>query len=137
LEIILKENDVKKAVEYVKEIVKKTKEGKIPIKKMIIKKRLIKEIEDYVAIGPHVNVAKKLVKRGETVGAGSDILYVVQPGKGNIGARALPSDEAKIYDPEYYINHQIIPVVERILSAVGYEKEDVTNEQKQKSLGDF
>ena len=137
LEIILKENDVKKAIEYVKEIVKKTKEGKIPIKKMIIKKRLIKEIEDYVAIGPHVNVAKKLVKRGETVGAGSDILYVVQPGKGNIGARALPSDEAKIYDPEYYINHQIIPVVERILSAVGYEKEDVTNEQKQKSLGDF
>ena len=137
LRIILVENDVKKAVSYVKTIIEKTKNGKIPVEKMVIKKRLIKNIEEYVAIGPHVNVAKKLVKRGDVVGAGSDIFYVVQPGKGNIGNRALPSDEAKIYDPEYYINHQIIPVVERILSSVGYDKEDVTNEQKQKILGDF
>jgi DNA polymerase, archaea type len=137
LKIILTDDDVEKAVKYVKDVLKNVKEKKIPVEKMIIKKQLLKEVDEYASIGPHVNVAKKLIDRGEIVGAGSEIKYVVQPGKGSIGDRSLPFDEAKTYDVDYYTNHQIIPVVARIFSAVGYEKEDLLGEHKQKSLGDF
>ena len=34
------------------------------------------------------------------------------------------------YDPEYYINRQVIPAIERILNAVGISKEQVLGEQK-------
>jgi DNA polymerase Pol2 len=137
LKIILVKDDIDAAVKYVKDVVKDVKDNKIPVKKMIIKKQLLKEVDEYASIGPHVNVAKKMIEKGEIVGAGSEIRYVVQPGKGSIGDRSLPSDEAKIYDVDYYLTHQIIPVVERIFSAVGYEKEDLLGEHKQKSLGDF
>ncbi len=137
LKIILGENDVKKAVKYVREVIEKIQNGKMPIEKMGIKKRLTKDVGDYDNIGPHVHVAKKLIERGEKVGAGSEVVYVVQEGKGSIGERSLPFDEAKSYDAEYYINNQIIPVVERIFSTVGYEKDELTGSHKQKSLGDF
>tara|TARA_Y100000310_G_scaffold334089_1_gene412991 strand:+ start:5049 stop:7523 length:2475 start_codon:yes stop_codon:yes gene_type:complete len=137
LKIILIEENVDKAVTYIKDVVEKTKGGKIPVKKMIIKKKLKKEIGEYSAVGPHVSVAKKLKERGESVGAGSEIAYVVQEGKGNIGSRSVPADEAKKYDSEYYVKHQIIPVVDRILSSIGYQKEEIIEDQKQKSLGDF
>ncbi len=137
LRIVLVEDDVKKAVKYVKDVLDEVKDGKTPIEKLILKKRLTKNIGDYSAIGPHVNVAKQLIKRGDVIGAGSEIKYVVQEGKGNIGDRSVPDDEAKSYDPEYYIDNQIIPAVERIFLAVGYDKEDLTKLHKQKSLGDF
>ncbi|MBT4577286.1 hypothetical protein HOB91_03070, partial [Candidatus Woesearchaeota archaeon] len=137
LRIILVEDDVKKAVTYVKDILDDVKDGKIDLSKMVLKKRLTKNIEDYSAIGPHVNVAKRMVKRGDAVGAGSDIKYVVQGGTGNIGDKSVPADEAVSYDAEYYTDNQIIPAVERIFLAVGYDKEDLTKIHKQKSLGDF
>ena len=137
LKIILVEDDVKKAVDYVKNILDDVKDGKIDISKMVLKKRLTKDIEDYSAIGPHVNVAMRMVKRGDAVGAGSDIKYVVQGGKGNIGDKSVPADEAESYDAEYYTDNQIIPAVERIFLAVGYDKEDLTKIHKQKSLGDY
>ncbi len=137
LRIILEEGDVENAVKYVKKVLKDTNEGKVPVEKMILKKKLTKDLEDYSAIGPHVNVAIKLKERGDAVGAGSEIKYVVQEGTGKIGDRASPFDEAKSYDPEYYIQNQILPAVERIFLAVGYDKEDLTNIHKQKSLGDF
>jgi len=137
LRIILVEDDVKKAVTYVKDILDDVKDGKIDLSKMVLKKRLTKNIEDYSAIGPHVNVARRMVKRGDAVGAGSDIKYVVQGGTGNIGDKSVPADEAVSYDAEYYTDNQIIPAVERIFLAVGYDKEDLTKIHKQKSLGDF
>tara|TARA_Y100000310_G_scaffold345673_1_gene468101 strand:- start:6456 stop:8930 length:2475 start_codon:yes stop_codon:yes gene_type:complete len=137
LDIILIENDLKKAVNYVRGIINDTNNNKIPINKMVIKKQLTKEVDEYSAIGPHVNVAKKMIKKGEYVGAGSEIRYVVQDLKGSVGEGSVPADEAKKYDPEYYITKQIIPAVERIFYAVGYSKEDLIGLQKQKSLGDY
>ncbi|MDP3917372.1 MAG: DNA-directed DNA polymerase [Nanoarchaeota archaeon] len=137
LKIILVEDDVKKAVDYVRGVIIKINSKKIPIEKMIIKKKLTRDVEDYNSIGPHVRVAKILIKRGEIVGAGSEIEYVVQEGKGNIGERSLLASDAKSYDPEYYINNQVLPVVERIFSAVGYEKEDLKGEHKQRNLSEY
>jgi DNA polymerase, archaea type len=137
LRIILQDNDVKKAVKYVKDIVDDINDGKIPIKKMSITKRLTKNIDEYSSIGPHVHVAKKLIEKGENIGAGSNIAYIIQPGKGSIGEKAVAAQEAKSYDSEYYVDNQIIPVVERIFGAVGYNKQDLTEKHKQKNLGDF
>jgi DNA polymerase elongation subunit (family B) len=137
LKIILIEDDINKAVKYVKNLVKDIRSKKVSIDKMIIKKQLKKEIDEYSAIGPHVNVAKKLVARGEFVSAGSEVKYVVQEGKGSIGDRALPDDEAKDYDADYYINNQLIPVVDRIFYTVGFGKDELIKIHKQKSLGDY
>ncbi|MEK6840267.1 MAG: DNA polymerase domain-containing protein, partial [Nanoarchaeota archaeon] len=62
-EIILREEDVDKAVAYVKDILKKIERKQIPLEKMIIRKQLKKEISEYENIGPHVEVAKRLRER--------------------------------------------------------------------------
>jgi len=136
-EIILRENDVEKALKYVREIVKKIREKKIDVEMMVIKKQLKKEIESYEAVGPHVSVAKKLRDRGEYVSSGSVIKYVIQEGKGKIGDRAIPADEAKDYDAEYYVTHQVIPVVKKIFEVLGHSVEEMSEDHKQKSLGDY
>jgi len=41
------------------------------------------------------------------------------------------------YDAEYYVNHQIIPSVEKILNIFGYKKEDLAKSKSQSSLGDW
>ncbi len=137
LRIILEDNDIKKAVRYVRDVLMKTESGKLPIEQVHISKKLTRGVDEYTAEGPHVKVARQLIKRGETPGIGSTITYVVQEGKGSIGGRSVPADEAEAYDAEYYIKNQIIPAVERIFEAVGYKKEDLLAEHKQKSLGDF
>ncbi len=135
-EIILREKDVEKAVGYVKDIIKKVEKKEIPMEKMIIQKQMKKDIHEYESIGPHVEVAKRLRERGESVGPGSIITYVVNEGKGMVRERAKPADESESYDSEYYIHNQIIPVVTKIFDVLGYGK-DTFIQKEQSTLGDF
>ena len=135
-EIILREKDVEKAVRYVKDMIKKVEKKEIPLEKMVIQKQMKKEISDYESIGPHVEVAKRLRERGEIVGAGSVISYIVNEGKGMVRERAKPVDESEVYDSEYYVNNQIVPVVSRIFEVLGYSK-DTFLQKEQSKLGDF
>jgi DNA polymerase I len=45
--------------------------------------------------------------------------------------------ENKEYDPEYYIEHQVLPATLRILEAIGYSEEQIMNNEKQTSLDSF
>lgn len=141
LRSILKEGKIDKSLEYVKTIIKDINNKKIPIERLIIKTQLKKPIEEYVAIGPHVVIAKKMVKLGLPVGIGSLIEYVIAKGKKEkelIREKAKLPDEVKEgeYDTEYYLNHQIIPAIENIFAVFGIEKTELT-ETKQKKLHDF
>jgi DNA polymerase, archaea type len=135
-EIILREKDEKKALNYVKDTIKKIEKKEIPMEKMVIKKQLKKDIADYENIGPHVQVAKLLKKRGENVGAGSIITYVVNEGKGIIRDRAKPLEDSETYDAEYYIHNQVIPVVIAIFDVLGHSKEELFDHE-QSTLGEF
>lgn len=139
LNIILREEDAKKAYDYVKGIIGSLRDHKIDTSKVIIFTQLQKEIEDYDSVGPHVAVAQRMKNKGMFVGPGSMIKYVVTVGKGNIGERARLPDEVENneYDSDYYINNQIIPSVERIFEAFGYSPEDLVEHKEQSKLDSF
>ena len=68
------------------------------------------------------------MQRGEHVGAGSVIRYIITRGTGSISQRAEPADDAKDYDPDYYIHHQVIPPALRILAGLDVTEEDLLTE---------
>ncbi len=129
LENILKGKE-KKAVEHVRDVVKKVKKGEIDMEKLVIRRQLTKNIEDYEQIGPHVRVARDLERRGVEVSRGSLIQYIVTRKGKSISDRARWYEDAQSYDEDYYVNNQVIPAALRILSVLGYSKKDLYSEQK-------
>lgn len=130
LEAVLKDKNPEKAVRIVRRMIKTIREGKIDNDDLIIYTQLTKKIQEYEQIGPHVAVAKKIIDRGGQVRAGSTISYIVTKGSGSISERSEPAEEAKDYDPDYYINNQVLPAALRILSGLGYTEEDFLQEKK-------
>jgi len=139
LQIILGEGDKKKAMKLVKSVVEDLRANKVPIEKMVIWTQLTREVGEYAAIGPHVAAAKRMKERGMDVGPGDIVKYVVTRGKGKIRDRVKLEDEVKQdeYDPDYYIDHQIIPAVEKIFAVLGIKADDLTGKGTQSTLGGF
>ncbi|MEW6063322.1 MAG: DNA-directed DNA polymerase [Nanoarchaeota archaeon] len=138
IEILLKENSPQKALKHIAEIIEKVNKKEIPVSSLIIKEQLIKRLESYEQIGPHVAVAKRMKERGIKITPGMPIWFVIVEGKGMIRDRARLPDECKEgeYDADYYINNQIIPSIEKILEIFNYKKEDLLKKD-QSSLGTF
>jgi DNA polymerase I len=85
-----------------------------------------------------VAAARKLLKSGRPVTEGSIIAYVISKGPGSISERAEPLEDARDYDPDYYINNQVIPAAMRVLSGLGYTEDDILGEETgQASLDEF
>ena len=142
LKFILEEGDSDKAVSEIKKILKLLKKGKIDKKELIIHTQLTKAIEDYKQVGPHVVAAKILENHGTNVTHGTIIRYIIIKGRGSISQRAIPYEYSDNYDydPDYYINNQLIPAVERIMYSFGYSKKDLEDMAKgevQQSLDAF
>ena len=59
--------------------------------------------------------------------------------KGKIRDKVLLVDEAQQqdYDGEYYIQHQIIPGIEKIFAVLGINVDDLTSDTKQEGLSKF
>ena len=129
LEAILREGSVEKAVEIVKEVVEAITKYKVPLEKLIIHEQITRELRDYKAIGPHVAIAKRLAAKGIKIKPGTIISYIVLRGSGKISDRVVLLTEydprKHKYDPDYYIENQVLPAVLRILEAFGYRKEDL------------
>lgn len=139
LEMILREKDPKKALDYVRSVVSDIKEHRVPVESLVIITQLQKEISDYDSVGPHVAVARIMQGKGIPVGPGSIIKYVVTQGGSVIRDRAkMPEDVAQTeYDSAYYIDHQIIPAVDRLFEVLGYSKEELMGKKKQSKLDAF
>lgn len=135
-EIILKTMDHRKAIEYVKkeveELRRKIQSGETNIDIFIVWKTLTKPLSEYEATQPHVTAAKELIKMGYKVGVGDKIGYVICKGSGRISDRAKPYIVANIHDVDldYYIEHQIIPAISRILSCFGVSESYLKNAMK-------
>ena len=100
---------------------------------------LSKKTENYKQTSPHVVAAEKLMLHGQKVTSGTIIRYVITKGHEPISKRAQPIEymEGKQYDPEYYIQNQVLPATLRILEALGYSEEQIMSNEKQTSLDSF
>ena len=140
LNILLKEKDVEKAKRYLKDVIKDLRAHKIPLGKVIIHTQLTKDIESYESRGPHVAAAQRMKDKGQFVSPGMIIKFVVTKGKGLIRDKVKLPDEVTIddYDPEYYVQNQIIPGVDKIFAVFNmYIKDIVSKEGEQSKLGSF
>lgn len=138
LDLVLKD-DPEKAADFLRKIIADLRENKIPVEKMIIMTQLTKATKDYDSIGPHVAIAQKMEQKGIHVGPGSNIRYIITKGPGKIRDKAKLPDETSQdeYDPDYYLNNQIIPSVEKIFEVLGFDVQEMLSDKKQKGLGEW
>lgn len=140
IKIVLKDGNEKKALEYLKKIVKEIKDRKIELKEMIIRTQLKKSLSEYRAISPHVIAAKKMQEKEIPIDPGSLIEYYIAESKEKkklVRDRVKLPDEKGEYDVEYYLKHQIIPAVENIFQVFGIEIDTLIENKKQTTLGEF
>jgi len=141
LELVLKENSVSKAVEFVRSLIGDLRKHKIPYRDLVIWKTLTRPVEKYKVNAPHVEAAKVLKRMGWSLTAGDQVGYVIIRGSGRLYERAKPYILASYedVDVEYYIKNQIVPAALRILSMFGVKEKDLiaTETRRPKTLADF
>lgn len=140
LDLILREGNEKKAVEYLKKVINNLKKREVDIKELIIRTQLKKVIENYKSINPHVFVADKMKKLGMNVGIGSLIEYYIAESndkKSLIREKAKIPSEKGLYNMEYYLKNQILPAVENIFEVFNVDVKEFIDGEKQSGLGEF
>jgi DNA polymerase I len=144
LEIILKEQSPKKAVNYVHTVIAELKQRKIPMHDLIIWKTLTKPPENYAIKAPHVIAAKMLKEKGWRLTSGDKVGYIILKGKGRLYNRVKPYVFANHddVDVDYYVNSQVLPVAARILmffdvTAEELIKKETKENEETKSLMDY
>ncbi len=137
LAMILESGKHESALKYVKDVIKKLKERRIDKKELTIRTQLKKPLSEYMSEGPHVAIAKRMLKAGIPVNVGMLIEYYVAQGKeARIRDKARLPEEKGEYDVDYYIKHQILPAVGNIFEIFGYTEKDIS-EVEQKKLEQF
>ncbi len=139
LEIVLIEENPKKAVELVRKTIEDIKNGKVSLEDLTIYEQITRPLSEYEQKGPHVKAAMKAKLKGVPIVEGSVIGYVITKGSGSISDRAELVEFVKEneYDPEYYIKHQILPAALRVLKALGYTELQILSGTTQKGLHEF
>jgi len=141
IKAVLIDGSKEKALEIVKDIISKLRANKISAEDVSIYTQLTRNIESYESIGPHVAAAMKATKKGRKFSAGQMIKYIVTKGEGSISDRSYIMDDVKEanyqYDPEYYINNQVIPAVEKIFEVMGYSKDELLGKLQTTLAGFF
>jgi DNA polymerase I len=140
LEIILKEQNPKKAFEYVRGVLKKLQKNEIPIESLIITKSISKPPRLYKGVQPHIEVVKKLRRRNpsDAPGVGDRIGYVIVQGLQLLSNRAEDPQYVKDHglkiDSKYYIENQMLPPLERVFEAMNIDKSELLGIGKQMRL---
>lgn len=137
LEAILNEGSKEKAMAIVKEVVKDLKENKVNMKDLVIYTQLRKRIDGYDSMSPELHAAKKALEEGVKTRSeleGGTIGFVITKTGNSISEKAELEDTAKTYDPDYYINHQVMPATLKILKELGYSEEELKNYGSQRRL---
>lgn len=134
---VLRERSPQTAMDIVAETIKRLKQETVNMDDLVIYTQLTKPLDAYEQIGPHVAAARKMQELGVTIREGMTIAYIITKGTGSISDRAVPADDARDYDPDYYIEHQVIPAAMRVLSALNITKEELLRREEQKSLAGF
>ncbi|VVB56834.1 DNA polymerase [uncultured archaeon] len=162
LEAILKDGSKERAVKIVREVIEQIRSGKMPLEKFVIETQLVKGIDGYEVKSPELAAALKYNSKtkNEKMGQGAVVRFVItrsssmnpalyepckklkvvqakSSSKTSVSDKAEVLEYAKDYDPDYYIDHQIVPTVLKILKELGVEEEDLKRGGKQSGLGAF
>jgi DNA polymerase I len=127
LHSLLKLEPTEKAIELVREVIRRVRKGEVPMSDFIIRKTLTKPIEKYRVRTPHAEVARKLAEEGWHVTVGDRVAYVIVKGKGALFRKARPYHAAKLedLDLEYYVENQIKPTAMRLLERFGVNEQQL------------
>ena len=136
LRLVLQDK-VSEASEEVKDTIEKLRNQEFPVQELKIHTTLTKPPEEYGSTAPHVEAAKKAMDRGQDIEPETTIAYVVTRGGGTISDRAELVSFADNYDPDYYIDNQVIPAAVRVLKVFGYTEEELKGKGRQSGLGRF
>ncbi|HED06077.1 MAG TPA: hypothetical protein ENI61_05270, partial [Ignavibacteria bacterium] len=134
---ILNDGNEKKALEYVKEIIKKLKQREIPKEDLIIKTQLKKPISEYRLISPHIVAAKKMHEKKIPISQGNLIKYYIaetREKKKLVRDKVKLPDEKGEYNIKYYLGHQILPAVENIFQVFNVDIKEIIDGKKQNKL---
>ncbi|MFZ3076827.1 MAG: DNA polymerase domain-containing protein [Candidatus Aenigmatarchaeota archaeon] len=140
LNIILKEGDIQKAAKFMRSVIEDLSAGKIPLEKLTIIKGVSRSLGSYKGVQPHVELAKKIGKRDPTkaVIVGERLGYVIVKGNQLVSKRAEDPDYVREkgleIDPQYYIENQMLPPIERIFEVCGVNKSELMEGNRQKKL---
>jgi len=140
IELILKEGNEKKALELVKETIKRIKERKVTKEEIMIRTQLKKPISEYKAITPHVIAAQKMQEQGMPIDIGMLLEYFIaetRETKKLVREKVKLPDEKGEYNIKYYLEHQIIPAIENIFEVFNTNIKEIASGKKQKNLGEF
>lgn len=143
LEIILKEQDIPKASKFVRSVAEDIIKGNTPLEKLTIVKGITKSIDAYDGVQPHVELAKRIMKRDPSRGSlvGERIGFVIVKGNEMLSKRAEDPDYVKEkglkIDSYYYIENQLLPPLERIFEACGVSRAELKEGTKQRNLFDM
>jgi len=142
LNILLREQDTKKALKYVKDVVKKLENNQIPIEELVITKSISKSLSSYKGTQPHVELVKKLRKRSPATapGVGDRVSYVIVKGLQLMSDRTEDPEYVKQHnlpiDSKYYAENQILPPIERVFEVIGIGKSELAGMGRQLGLMD-
>jgi len=137
LKLVLEDGNEKRAVEYIKKIVKEVNTRKVDLKELIIRTQLKKPISEYRTISPHVIAAQKMQEKEMPIDPGTLIEYYIAetPDKKKlIREKVKLSDEEGEYNIEYYLKHQLLPAIENILQVFNVNINEILENKKQKTL---
>ncbi len=143
LDIILKEGDVQKAINFVRSIQENLRKGEIPIDKLTIIKGITKSIDSYEGVQPHIELARKMGVRnpGEAPKVGDRIGFIIVRGNQMLSKRAEDPEYIKKngipIDAHYYLYSQLLPPMERIFDSLGVATSEILGEGRQMSIMDI
>ncbi|WP_414837695.1 DNA-directed DNA polymerase [Candidatus Nanosalina sp. VS9-1] len=136
LNLVLQDR-ISEAAEEVKETIEALKNQEMPVERLKIHTTLTKPPEEYGSTAPHVEAVKKARKRGMDIEPETTVDYVVTRGGGGISERAELTKFADNYDPDYYIDNQVVPAAVRVLKVFGYTEDELKGKGRQSGLGRF
>lgn len=140
LDIVLKKQNPKEALDYVRDIMSKLKEGKIPLEKLTIVKGISKPPHKYKGIQPHVELVKKMIRRdpSSAPGVGDRVGFVIVKGLQLLSKRSEDPNYVKEHnlqvDYNYYIENQLLPPLERVFEVLHISKSQLLGAGKQMGL---
>src|SRR3989344_4200621 len=134
---LIMEDKKSQALEYVQAMIKELKAGQVDISKLVLRTQITRELSQYSSVGPHVYAARKRQAQGEKIYPGMVIDYFIAKGSGLVRERAALPEEARPYDPDYYLYHQLLPSVIGIFDVVGITEDEILGRSKQMGLGKF
>lgn len=143
LEIILKEGDIEKTINEVRTVLDKLKKNQIPLEKLTVIKGITKRLSSYEGKLPHIELARKLAQRSPSnaPNVGDRLGFVIIRGNQLLSMRAEDPEYVKKkglqIDSDYYIQSQLFPPIERIISSMGITKSELLGNGRQTNIFDI